>query len=216
MRPIAQLIFVTNLNWGLHVEKHFVYLHKFVSSNLIKQSSFPVVLLMQLALGVTISVLLKSLCLLTVVVCTSFEVALEWRGRRLSASLDVVAVGAGPTFLARPSAVILARASAVVALYSLIPGSKGALSAVIVTCCRRCGAELLELDVDVVELLLSLVAFGCRCLQFPRLEGGVFACRELREVFFCHLCPGGGKCSRTLHFRLTSWCWLLGWDVGGG
>jgi hypothetical protein len=47
---------------------------------LIKQSSFPVVLLMQLTLCVTAPVLLKSFCLLAVVVSTSFEVALEWGG----------------------------------------------------------------------------------------------------------------------------------------
>ncbi len=186
------------------IEKQFVYLHKFSSSGLIKQSSFPVVLLMQLALTVTTPILLISLCLLTVVVCTSFEVALEWRGRRLSASLVVAAAGASPTFLARSSAVVLAGASAVVALYSLIPGSKRALSSIII-CCRCCGAELLELDVDVVELLLSLVASECRWLRFPRLEGDIFACRKLREILFCHLCPGGGKCSCTLRFRLTSW-----------
>jgi hypothetical protein len=186
-------------------EKQIVYLHDFSSSGLIKQSSFPVVLLMQLALAVTTPILLISLCLLTVVVCTSLEVALEWRGRRLSAALVVAAAGASLTVLARSSAVVLAGASAVVALYSLVPGSKRPLGSVIAVCCRRCGTELLKLDVDVVELLLSLVASGYRWLRFPWLERDIFACRELREIFFCHLCPGGGKCSCTLCFRLTSW-----------
>ncbi len=120
-----------------------VFLSTFVCNiSLIKQSSFPVVLLMQLTLGVTTPVLLKSLCLLTVVVWTSFEVALEWRGRRLSAPLDVVAVGAGPTFLARSPAVGLAGSSTVVAVNSLIPGSKRALGSVIIARLRSC-AELL-------------------------------------------------------------------------
>jgi hypothetical protein len=187
------------------IEEHFVYLHKFSSSSLIKQSSFPVVLLMQLALVVTTPILLIGLCLFTVVVCTSFEVALEWRGRRLSAALVVAAVGASLTVLARSSAVVLAGASAVVALYSLVSGSKRPLGSVSAVCCRRCGTELLKLDVDVVELLLSLVPSGCRWLQFSWLERDIFVCRELREIFFCHLCPGGGECSCTLCFWLTSW-----------
>jgi hypothetical protein len=119
---------------------------------------------MQLTLAVTTPILLISLCLLTVVVCTSFEVALEWRGRRLSAALDVAAAGASLTVLARSSAVVLAGASAVGALYGLVPGSKRPLDSVIAICCRRCSTELLKLDIDVVELLLSLVASGCRWL----------------------------------------------------
>jgi hypothetical protein len=142
VETMAQLVFGTYRKRGLR-EKHVIYLHTFAISSLIKQSSFPVVLLMQLTLGVTTPVLLKSLCLLTVVVCTSFEVALEWRGRRLSAPLDVAAVGAGHTFLARSPAVVLARSSAVVAVYSLIPSSKRALGSVIVVRLMRCVAELL-------------------------------------------------------------------------
>jgi hypothetical protein len=142
LETIAQLVFGTYRKGGLH-EKRGNYLHKFTNSSLIKQSSFPVVLLMQLTLCVTAPVLLKSFCLLTVVVCTSFEVALEWGGRRLPAPLDVAAMGAGPTFLARSPAVVLARASAVVAVYGLISGSKRALGSVAVVCHGRCSAELL-------------------------------------------------------------------------
>jgi hypothetical protein len=98
---------------------------------------------MQLALCVTAPVLLNSLCLLAVVVSTSFEVALEWGGRCFPAPLDVVAVGAGPTFPARSPAVVLARASAVVAMHGLIPGSKRALNSVAVAGRRRCSAKLL-------------------------------------------------------------------------
>ncbi len=97
---------------------------------------------MQLTLCVTAPVLLKSFCLLAVVVSTSFEVALEWGGRCLPAPLDVAAMGAGPTFPARSPAVVLARASAVT-MYGLISGSKRALGSVAVVCRRHCSAELL-------------------------------------------------------------------------
>ena len=167
---------------------------------------------MQLSLIVAAPGFLNSSCHFTDVVRPSSEVALEGGGRCcLPASLVVVALGAVYTFSTRSPAVVLARSSAVVALHGLVPGSKGALLVHAAVDRRCCGAQLLQLEVDVVELLLSLVVSRYNLLYLVCLRGSIFFSGwKLREVFLCQLYPGGGECGCTVPLLLAVCCCLLG------
>ncbi len=79
---------------------------------------------MQLTLRIIAPGFLNSSCIFTVVVRPSSEIALKGGRRcRLPAPLIVAAVGALYSFLTRSPAAVLARASAVVAVHVLVPGS---------------------------------------------------------------------------------------------